>query len=138
VIFEQFIDVLLDKVERDKLGVRSGTGTTRSASAGNVRPDRSVAMHPGTTMSTATGFEGRKAPSRHIPSAVKRAVWFRDRAQCAFVADTGQRCTERGFLELHHIQPYALDGPSTVGNIALRCRRHNQYEAEIVFGAVRV
>jgi hypothetical protein len=38
------------------------------------------------------------------------------------------------FLELHHIQPHALDGPATVGNIALRCRRHNQYEGEVIFG----
>ena len=41
---------------------------------------------------------------------------------------------ERSFLELHHIQPYAMDGPATASNISLRCRRHNQYEAELVFG----
>jgi hypothetical protein len=46
------------------------------------------------------------------------------------VADSGHRCTERTFLELHHIQPYALKGPATIGNISLRCRRHNQYEAD--------
>jgi len=28
-----------------------------------------------------------------------------------------------------------LKGPATVANIALRCRRHNVYEAEIIFGA---
>jgi hypothetical protein len=75
----------------------------------------------------------RSAASRHIPNAVKRAVWYRDAGQCAFVARTGERCTERTFLELHHIQPYAMDGPATVGNISLRCRRHNQYEAERAF-----
>jgi hypothetical protein len=32
-------------------------------------------------------------------------------------------------------QAHALDGPATVDNISLRCRRHNQYEAElVVFG----
>jgi len=51
------------------------------------------------------------------------------------VADGGHRCTERSFLELHHIQPHALDGPAIASNISLRCRRHNQYEAELVFGA---
>jgi len=35
---------------------------------------------------------------------------------------------------LHHLLPYALGGPSTSQNIALRCRRHNQYEGEMVFG----
>ena len=57
-----------------------------------------------------------------------------DSGHCAFVAKDGRRCTERAFLEFHHIRPYALGGPTTVENISLRCRRHNQYEAELVFG----
>ena len=64
-------------------------------------------------------------------------MWFRDGGQCAFVSEGGLRCTQRRFLELHHIQPYALNGPATAGNIALRCRRHNAYEAEVVFGTRR-
>jgi len=66
---------------------------------------------------------------------VKRAVWYRDRGQCAFVSRSGVRCGEEEYLELHHIQPHALKGPATVANIALRCRRHNVYEAEVIFGA---
>jgi hypothetical protein len=50
------------------------------------------------------------------------------------VSPHGQRCIEPTFLEFHHIQPYAKRGPATVENISLRCRRHNQYEAELVFG----
>ena len=73
-------------------------------------------------------------PSRHVPREVKRAVWARDAGQCAFVSLTGRRCTERTFLEFHHIQPYAMQGPATVANISLRCWRHNQYEAELIFG----
>jgi hypothetical protein len=41
------------------------------------------------------------------------------------------------YLEFHHVQPYARQGVATVANIALRCRRHNQYEAEVVFGRNR-
>ena len=76
--------------------------------------------------------------SRHIPNDVKREVWRRDAGQCAYVAPSGQRCAERTFLELHHVQPYAQHGPATAANIALRCRRHNQYEAELVFGPRRI
>jgi hypothetical protein len=50
------------------------------------------------------------------------------------VSKTGGRCTERTFLEYHHIEPYAMQGPPTVANISLRCWRHNQYEAELIFG----
>lgn len=73
--------------------------------------------------------------SRHIPASVKRAVWRRDRGQCSFAAKAGRRCPERAFLEFHHIRPFALGGEKTVANIALRCRRHNAYEAELDFGS---
>ena len=67
--------------------------------------------------------------SRHIPADVRRRVWKRDGGQCAFVGTQG-RCTERGFLEFHHVVPYADGGESTVENLELRCRAHNVYEAD--------
>lgn len=41
----------------------------------------------------------RLAPpsSRHVPAAVRRAVWARDSGRCAFLGNAG-RCTETGFL----------------------------------------
>jgi 5-methylcytosine-specific restriction endonuclease McrA len=72
--------------------------------------------------------------SRHVPAEVRREVWKRDGGRCAFVAKDGRRCAERGGLELHHIDPYALGGEATAGNISLRCRAHNAYEAEAWFG----
>jgi hypothetical protein len=41
---------------------------------------------------------------------------------------------ERGFLEFHHLEPYAVGGRAVVDNVALRCRAHNVYEAERYFG----
>jgi hypothetical protein len=70
---------------------------------------------------------------RHVPARVKRAVWDRDGGQCAFVGSVG-RCTERGFLEYHHVVPFAEGGKPTIENLALRCRAHNAYEAERWFG----
>jgi 5-methylcytosine-specific restriction endonuclease McrA len=72
--------------------------------------------------------------SRHIPAEVTRAVWLRDGGRCAFVSSTGRRCTEQGFLECHHVTPYAAGGASTADNLQLRCRAHNGYEAERYFG----
>jgi hypothetical protein len=74
------------------------------------------------------------AGSRHVPAHVKRAVWQRDAEQCAFVAPTGRRCRERAFLEVHHVEPYAIGGESTVANLSLRCRAHNAHEARVAFG----
>jgi hypothetical protein len=75
--------------------------------------------------------------SRHIPAAVRRAVRARDDNRCAFVGTHG-RCRETGFLEFHHVVPYAAGGASTIDNIQLRCRAHNQYEAELDVGKHRV
>jgi hypothetical protein len=72
---------------------------------------------------------------RHIPSHVRRAVWRRDGGRCTFVSDSGHRCKARKFLEFDHIEPIARGGWSTVANMRLRCRAHNQLEAGRAFGA---
>lgn len=105
-VFERALDALLADLERRKL-------------AATARPRAARSLAPG---------------SRHIPAAVRREVWRRDSARCAFVGATG-RCTERGFLELHHVVPFGRGGVATVGNIELRCRAHNTYEAEQAFGS---
>jgi hypothetical protein len=66
-------------------------------------------------------------------ASVRREVWRRDEGRCAFSGPAG-RCGETAFLEFHHVQTYADDGPPTVENIQLRCRAHNQYEAALQFG----
>ena len=69
--------------------------------------------------------------SRHIPAAVKRIVWQRDDGRCAFKGSRG-RCTETGFLEYHHVVPFAEGGETSLSNLELRA--HNQYEADLWFG----
>jgi hypothetical protein len=116
-IFDRALTVLLAKVEKTKLAV-----------AARPRPSRPIRPE------TDKEVRNPAPPSRTVPRQVKREVWARDAGQCAFVAPNGRRCTECTFLELHHIQPYAKQGPATVPNIALRCWRHNQYEGELIFG----
>ncbi len=118
VIFDRAVSALLAQVESRKLGV---TATPRS------RPP----------IRRATDDEDIRTPpppSRNVPRPVRRAVWRRDAGLCAFVSMDGRRCMERNFLEFHHVQAYAKNGPATADNISLRCRRHNQYEAERAFG----
>ena len=66
---------------------------------------------------------------RYVAANVKREVWARDGGQCAFVGSAG-RCTERGFLEYHHVMPFADGGKTDACNLQLRCRAHNGFEAE--------
>jgi hypothetical protein len=120
-IFDRAITLLLDTVEKTKLG---------AAASARRRPP----IRPQTDKGARKGTREATRPSRSIPRPVKRAVWERDGAQCAFVSSEGRRCAERTFLEFHHIQPHAKQGPATVANISLRCWLHNQYEAELIFG----
>jgi hypothetical protein len=119
-IFDRALSLLLDQAENRKLGL---TASPRAACA--IRPR------------TDTGIRTPPRPSRGVPRDVRREVWRRDGGQCAFVTPSGRRCTEREFLEFHHVEPYARQGPATVANISLLCRGHNQYESEVIFGPRR-
>jgi hypothetical protein len=81
------------------------------------------------------GAKRRSKDPRQIPADVRRAVHERDGEQCTFVSAAGKRCTETRFLEYDHVQPVARGGQATVANTRLRCRAHNQYEAERMYGA---
>jgi 5-methylcytosine-specific restriction endonuclease McrA len=71
---------------------------------------------------------------RHVPNAIKREVVRRDGGRCTFVGPDGRRCGSRVRLELDHVTPLARGGETSVANLRLRCRTHNQSEAEQVFG----
>ena len=106
VIFDRALSALLDVLEERTL-----------ARTSNPRPRRHA-----------------RQPSRHVPAAVRREVWARDSGRCTFVGTDG-RCSAREFLELHHIVPYADGGATEATNMTLRCRAHNQHDAEVRFGA---
>ena len=106
VIFERGLDLLVAQLER-----------TRFAAATRPRPSG-----------------GGDGASRHISAAIKRIVWQRDGGRCGFEGSRG-RCTETGFLEYHHVVPFADGGQTSPSNLELRCRAHNQHEADLWFGA---
>ncbi len=116
-LFDRAIALLLERVEKEKLGA-------------TTKPRAPRVIRPGADSQVSSG----RLPSRHTASRVKRSAWQHDGGQCAFVSKDARRCTERACLEFHHLRPYALGGPTSTENISLRCRRHNQYEADLVFG----
>lgn len=83
-----------------------------------------------------SGPAGSAKRTRHVPKAIRNAVWTRDGGACAFVGTQG-RCTEKAFLEYHHVIPFAAGGETSIDNIQLRCAAHNAYEATVWFGTDR-
>ena len=84
-IVDRALTLLLEKVEKQK----RGGPTTRATPA---KPALVRSIRPGADN------------SRNIPGEVQRGVCERDGDQCAFVSKDGHRCTERTFLEFHHIR----------------------------------
>ncbi|HEX8907728.1 MAG TPA: HNH endonuclease, partial [Anaeromyxobacteraceae bacterium] len=80
------------------------------------------------------GEKARPAGREPIPAAVRREVWKRDGGRCACRSEDGHRCGSTWKLEIDHIKPAALGGPSTVDNLRVCCRTHNQLHADHAFG----
>ena len=72
--------------------------------------------------------------SRTIPARVRREVFERDGGRCTYADGKGRRCDSSWQVEFHHKVPYARGGAHDPQNIELRCRAHNQYEAELDYG----
>ena len=71
---------------------------------------------------------------RHIPAAVRRAVYERDGNRCTYVDASGRQCAEVHRLEFHHLKPFACGGEHRASNLTLHCAAHNARAAEEDFG----
>jgi len=84
-------------------------------------PIRETENHLPVATASASAPSGQ--PSRTFPTSAKqtpRAV--------------PNRCSSTWLVEFHHRIPYARGGTHDIDNIELRCRAHNQYEAELGYG----
>ena len=79
-----------------------------------------------------SGGGGRRR--EHIPAHVKRSVWLRDGGRCQWPVEGRGTCGSTHRLEIDHVVPVALGGPSTVENCRLTCGFHNDRAARQVFG----
>jgi hypothetical protein len=130
-VLDRALTALLNELARRKLGAEPKEGSVPKedpALERDLAPNRA-----GSADEAAEAGRAGSEDSRHVPVAVKRAVWVRDLGRCAFVGPDGHRCGERAFVEFHHVRPCAVGGEPTVENIHLRCRRHNGYEARAFF-----
>ena len=75
--------------------------------------------------------ERRKAS---VPAKVKREVLQRDGAKCQWPTHDGGICGATVRLEIDHVQPRALGGPSTVDNCRILCKPHNLEAARNTYG----
>src|SRR5712671_2024914 len=112
-VLDRALDALIVKLEKQKFG---------------------AATNPREHAATEPPAQGLTTGGRYVPAHVRRAVWNRDAGQCTFVSAAGHRCTAHRLLEFDHVDPVSRGGQATVDRMRLRCRAHNQFEAERAFG----
>ena len=131
------LQALVEKLRARKLAASERPRVPEAAMPADPRGLEPARVEPTNTPHGAHDQprQNNTAPARrHVPATVRSAVWQRDAARCSYVDARGQRCRERGGLELHHLEPHARGGPDTIDNLTLRCRPHNALAAEQDFG----
>jgi len=131
-VLDRALDALIVDLEKRKVGAGTRRRPKLTAPEPTALPAAGTRQH---SRQRVPSRRGAPARDRYIPAQVRRAVWERDQGQCTFVSAAGHRCESRRFLEFDHIDPVARGGRATVEGMRLRCRAHNQYEAERMFGA---
>ena len=105
--------------------------------AGNVRSRTDTEAHRGGRARLTEGGTAARPPApessrarrarRHIPAAVRRAVWRRDGGACCYHDPlTGVTCGSTHLVQIDHIVPVAQGGSNDIANLRLRCAVHNR------------
>jgi 5-methylcytosine-specific restriction endonuclease McrA len=76
----------------------------------------------------------KSASPRYIPTAIRRKVWKKDKAQCSYQSPEGKRCGSRFALQIDHKTPVAWGGNNELINLQLLCREHNRQKAVLQLG----
>lgn len=123
-VVEAGLDALLDKVDPQRRIARRRAREARRDEVGQE------------TGRAADTRDAARPASRRISTALRDEVWERDDGRCTFVGPDGARCPSTAWLEIDHVRPYALGGPSDdAANLRVMCRAHNQLLARRIFGS---
>src|SRR3954466_11270993 len=90
---------------------------------------------PGTALTwLAPRDEFRRCSTHCAPERCTSPGYARENGRCTFVDARGHRCKETGLLEFDHLDGFARTRSHDPERIVLRCRGHNQHEAEKMYG----
>ena len=65
---------------------------------------------------------------RRTRKDVLHQVNMRDRAQCTYCYPSGERCTDRRFLQVHHRVPVSRGGSDSIENLQTLCSNHHRFQ----------
>ncbi|MCB9881959.1 MAG: HNH endonuclease [Planctomycetes bacterium] len=104
-------------------------GSNAAPATASPRPDE-VAI----ASETAPPVIPSRPPSRYVSSELRELVFERANYRCEFVTGGGVRCGARTGLQVDHIVPHGMHGPTVLANLRCFCGVHNRWVAEQVYG----
>ncbi len=66
------------------------------------------------------------AKRKAISAAVRHAVFARDNGECQARMPTGEKCSQRRWIDLHHKKRRSMGGSDTVENLVTLCSKHHR------------
>lgn len=147
-LFTKITDLALEKIDPilkqkriDQRAVRAAKISMPSSDSLNepiAKHNPSVSASPLASPSAAKSTSTSSHPNRTrdpISEKLKREVLQRDEYACTHVNhDTGKICGSQHAIEIDHVLPVAQGGESTLNNLRVLCRTHNQLRALETFG----
>ncbi|UCH84259.1 MAG: HNH endonuclease, partial [Candidatus Latescibacterota bacterium] len=76
--------------------------------------------------------------SRRVPAKTRDAIHERDNGRCTYIGTNGKRCRSTHRLHVDHIVPFARGGTNAKSNLRLLCAKHNNLEANRVYGSTKI
>lgn len=97
-----------------------------------VDPLRKKPKDPSTQLAAESAS---KRVTKKISAPVRRSIIQSAQGSCTYKdPHTGRTCGSRHQIQIDHIIPKAMGGSDEPENLRVRCREHNLFEAERVFG----
>jgi 5-methylcytosine-specific restriction endonuclease McrA len=137
-VYKQVKDPLM-KAQRAKLrrekkvgcAARRGLGTVNSNVPKQKRQSFSLSkqdpsLSNSRDLSLPNQFSELSNKTRQYPASLEHEINLRDGRQCTNQDENGVRCTERCWLEFHHVIPIELGGLDTLENLRTLCWSHHR------------
>ncbi len=115
---------------------RKKSGARKLAAPSLATPVGSRSEDPSSRPREVTSSTQDSPRTRNIPAATRREVLRRAGYQCQFVTSEGQRCSQRTFLQVDHLQAFAKNGSHESANLQILCQQHNNLKGAQEFGSV--
>jgi 5-methylcytosine-specific restriction endonuclease McrA len=139
VVVERALDLLLSKLNNQRFGQLASASRANGEAGARKRETPAASQANGETDARRLETPARASQQkrRHIQNAIRRQLVARDGLCCTFISETGQRCTTRAFLQIHHDHAWSKGGSDTLDNLRLLCGSHNGLLAAQEFGERR-